>query len=108
MPSLQITVQCGVMPWENEGEGLIGAEYVPELKDLYRIKLSCPVPLNASNPVCHRPCALCSSLFSASRNPFVLQAQSCSCLEDSPVIGIVSSVIAPVLCPIDLTHASLS
>lgn len=46
MSSLQVTVQCGVMLLrENEGEGLTGAEYVPELKGLYGIKLSSPMPL---------------------------------------------------------------
>lgn len=45
MPSLQVSAQCGVKLRESAGEGLAGAEHVPELKDLCSIRLPSPVRL---------------------------------------------------------------
>lgn len=58
MPNLRL--EC-VVPWENEEEGLTGADCVPEWKDLYSIKYLFLYLPNTPNTVCTQ--ALCSVLF---------------------------------------------
>lgn len=70
---LQIGV--GVVPWENEEEGLTGAEYVPEWKDPYSIKLSFPVPPKYLQSCVHASLVLCALPSSLPLGiPFILRA----------------------------------
>lgn len=54
-----------------------------------------------------RPHALCSFLFSTSWNSLYPSGPAEFPLESSPVTGVLSSVVAPVLCPIGLTQHML-
>lgn len=92
------------MPWDNEEEGLTGAEYVPEWKDPYSMKLSFPIPPKYLQSCVHASLVLCALPSSLPLGiPFILQAV----VWNTTSYRVLSSVVTPVLCPVGLTQHTL-
>lgn len=97
-------LEWGVVPWENEEEGLTGAEYVPEWKDPYSIKLSFPVPPKYLQSCVHASLVLCALPSSLPLGiPFILRAL----IWNTAGYRVLSSVVTPILCSVDLTQHTL-